>query len=304
MLYFSKIVNPSVPCYSFCAPSSPTPGGTLPAERHDKGFPVSRRGSGPKFHKRFKPNDEQTDRRSSDGPRFGVQLQEAVDRKLAGLGVDHTVFENGHPFARSERIELVVATGYPDVPTVEFQYTLREGVQGKITDFLRAAIQRADQSAPRVYLEIHVGERIRTNELADQVVRVIRSIVRDIRSFAREHGNAIGLVARFVKRRAQEPEPMSLFAAIGTKARAWLHGLVVAIEAAKKAAVFALRKAEAAAKKTLLRELRADNTITRHSTHFHLVDVFRDRVHGFQPHPVPAYATSQTSHPLRMPFRR
>ena len=276
----------------------------MPAERHDKGFPVSRRGSGPKFHKRFKPDEEQSGRTASDGTRFGVQLQEAVHRKLTSLGVDHTVFENGHPVARSERIELVVETGYPDVPTVEFQYTLREGVRGKITDFLRAAIQRADQSVPRVYLELRVGEWVRTNELADQVVRLVREIARNIRSFAHEPGNAIGLVARFVKRRAQEPEPMSLFAAIGPKARAWLIGLHVAIKAAKKVAEDALRVAAAAARKKLQRDLRASQAITRHSTLFHLVGVIRDRVHGFQPHPVPAYATSQTSHPLRMPFRR
>ncbi|MEI6511132.1 MAG: hypothetical protein WCO25_03765 [Candidatus Uhrbacteria bacterium] len=276
----------------------------MPAERHDKGFPVSRRGSGPKFHKRFKPNDEQSDRRGSDGPRFGVQLQDAVDRKLTSLGVDHQVFENGHPFARSERIELVVETGYPDVPIVAFQYTLRDNVRGKITDFLRAAIQRADQSVPRVYLELRVGEWVRTNELADQVVRLVRSIVRDIRSFAREPGNVIGLVAHFAKRRAQDPEPMSLFAAIGTKARTWLNGLLVAIEVAKKVAEETLRKAEAAAKKKLALERRASRAVTGHPTLFHLVGIIRDGFRGFHPHPTPAFATSQVSHPRRMPFRR
>lgn len=274
------------------------------ATRRDDGLPHTRRQSGPKFHRRFKPNEEQSDRRASDGTRFGVQLQEAVHRKLIGLGVGHQVFENGHPVARSERIELVVETGYPDVPTVAFQYTLRDNVRGKITDFLRAAIQRADQSVPRVYLELRVGEWVRTNELADQVVRLVRSIVRDIRSFAREPGNVIGLVAHFAKRRAQDPEPMSLFAAIGTKARAWLNGLLVAIEAAKKVASDALRKSEAEARKRLHRDLRESRGVMRSSTVFHMVVAIRDRIHGFQPHPAPAYATSQTSHPLRMPFRR
>lgn len=274
------------------------------ANRHDSGHPYSRRQSGPKFRARFRPNENQNDGVSNDSPRFGVQVQESVGLRLDRLDVDHEVFENGHPYARSERVELRVSTGYPDVPTVEFQYTLREGVNGKKTDFLRAAIQRPDQSVPRVYLEIRLNERMRVNELADQVVRVIRSIVRDIRSFAREKGNVIGLVTRFEKRRAQDPEPISLFATIGIKARTWLNGLVEAIETAKQIAALALRKAEAVAKKKLLLERRANPPVTRNSTVFHLVAVIRDRFHGFQPHPVPAYPTNQTSRPLRMPFRR
>lgn len=187
-------------------------------------LPKTRRRSGPRFRRR---QHHQEATAPGNENRFGILLQAAVHQKLRQLHVEHRTIPNNDPGARSERIELVVETGRADVPSVEFQYTLHHRTRPKIRDFLRAAIQRASQVVPRVYLEIELKTRLRVHELPDRVAHAIRRIVEKIGSFVREAGNTVGLVMRVDERgRALTPEPLTLFQMIGSRAREWLLSLM------------------------------------------------------------------------------
>ncbi len=282
------------------------------AERRDNGLPFTRRQSGDKYHRRIHDGDEARKDASRGNKPFGVQLQERIHDVLTRGNVDHDYFANGHPYARSERVELRVRGR--DDKEVEFQVTLIDADKkpGKVTDLFRAAIQRTDQTVPRVYLVIRMRERMRVNELADRVFHAIRDVMATIATYVPEPGNVIGLVLRIVNRRALPLLTLNLFAAISANARGYLNGLLAGIEAAKQAARDALAKVELEAKRKLAR--LALSAVTRSSTTFHMVVAVRDSLHGFRAHPVPsfatasdgkpAFATSQVSHPLRMPFRR
>ena len=272
------------------------------AERRDNGLPFTRRQSGDKYHRRIHDGDEARKDASRGDKPFGVQLQERTHVILSRGNIDHEYYENAHPIARNERIELRVRDR--DGMTVEFQVTMIDADKkpGKVTDFFRAAIQRADQAVPRVYLVIRMRDRMRVNELADRVFHAIREIMTTIGTYVPEPGNVVGIVLRIANRRALPLLPLNLFAAISAKARGFLNGLLAGIEAAKQAVKDALAMAELEAKRKLAR--LALLAVTRDSSAFHMVVAVRNSLHGFHPHPVPAYASIQTHHPLRMPFRR
>lgn len=220
---------------------------------------------------------------------------------LRRLDIDHAVVENDSSYAHSERIELIVYTGDRDIDRVEFQYTLRHQTRPKIFEFLRAAIRRPSTTIPRVYLEVVLANEMYVDALADRIARTIKDIVRNVRSYAAEAGNAIGLTLRFDKQeRRLPPEPLSLIDMIGKRARAAIEVLLAAIDAARRATEAAAKAARREAMERLREHMLA---VARNGKFYQAFLVATRPFRGFDPHPVPAYAKSQTRHPLRMPFR-
>ncbi len=238
----------------------------------------------------------------SNAERHGIQLQAAVHRALDRLRIDHLVIPNDHPYARSERVELIVTTGDTDINRVEFQFTLRHQTRPKIFQFLQAAIRHATQTAPRVYLEIALRAEMYVDSLADHVARTIKDIVRNVRAYSREAGNAIGLTLNFdAQNRRLPPEPLSLLGMIGKKARAGIETLLAGIEAARLAAEAAAKVARREAMERLRENML---TVAKKGRFYEAFLVVTRPFRGFDPHPAPAFASSQTRHPMRMPFRR
>lgn len=247
--------------------------------------------------------------------RFGIKLQAAVDKCLSRLGVPHRSIDYRDDYARSERVELVLLSNDRTTAIAEVQFTLRRGIRGKIEDFLRAAIVRADRVVPRFYLEIedHIGLNLRP--MGERLAHALRDIVDELGDWLprAEAGNVIGVALVFDQHQETKFFPMRLLRILGPRARGRLQATIDAIEeAARRAAALAaeavLRAAAAAAK------IARRDTVLRLREHM-LAATERGRFYqaflgaarpflGFDPHPAPAFATSQTRHPLRMPFRR
>jgi len=233
--------------------------------------------------------------------RFGILLKEAVAKQLARLGVPHTLYDFKGDYARAERVELAILNRDGSTTIMEIDWTLRRGVRGKITDFVRAATMRDDWSVPRVYLEIEDRVGFALKPMAERVAHAIREITSGLDRFLKriEQGNVIGLALVLDHERKAELIPMRLMRMIGSRARDWLEGLLIAREAEEE---LRARKSPATTRPLPHQTATAP---TRHAPHFWRAFIREVAFHtGFTPNPTPVYAQAQRNHPLRMPYRR
>lgn len=287
-------------------------------QRHFQGNAEARRRSGPKqsrAERRTRFERRALQRGKTDQPterRFGILLKEAVAKQLARIGVPHKLYDYQEEYARSERVELAVFSRNGGTTVFEIDWTLRRGVRGKITDFIRAATVRASTDVPRVYLEIEDRVGYALKPLAERVAHAIRDIMSRLERLARraEQGNVIGLALIIDHGRKAELLPMRLMRMIGVKARSMLIGLLGAMRppdpGPEHHAIVPAKQEEAApeAQPTPVRRPpRAASQPRGRPSLFQSFLKAWDRFPGFVPHPVPVFAT-RADFPLRMPFRR
>lgn len=222
-----------------------------------------------------------------EDPRLGIKLHRAVSVRLTQLGIEHEGYGNKHPVARAERIEFLIDTGRRRCPFIKVQHTLRHGTKPKIFDFILAAITGEDTDVPRVYLEIDAPRNMQAKDLAERVAYSIQKIVRQICDLPREIGNVIGFTLDATSRNWRDSlSRISLLGMLEDAARSAIVGIYHGMNAARHAA-------------TLVK------IATNRAGPIHrIIGATLRECHGFRAHPVPAFATSQVSHPLRMPFRR
>jgi hypothetical protein len=146
------------------------------------------------------------------------------------MKVPHRLVPNDDDYARTDRIELIMLDASGARPIVEIQYTLRRGVRGKITDFIRAATERASTEVPRIYLEIEDKIGCKLRAMADRLAHAIRDIVNDLGRLTKspEQGNAVGLAVVFAENKSTKIFPMSLMGNLGTRAVSMLKALLPA----------------------------------------------------------------------------
>ncbi len=269
---------------------------------------VSRRRSGPKqsrTERRERFERRELGRQSPEPGvenRFGIKLQTAVDKALARLAVPHRSIDYRDDYARDERVELVLLNDERTEAIAEVQFTLRRGIRGKIEDFLRAAIVRPLRDVPRFYLEIedHIGLSLKP--MAERIAHAIRDLLDAIGDWSRraEPGNAIGVALVFDHHQETKFFPLRLAKSLGSRARHMLESLFAPPAPAAPEPVPEPPAADEPKPVVARRPAVAANHGPIQRFHAML-----NRIHtGFDPHPVPAYASNQTRHPLRMPFRR
>lgn len=261
--------------------------------------------------RRSGPKQSRTDRRerferralerknpeSSVEKRFGIKLQASVDKALARLAIPHHSVDYRDPYAREERIELVLLKDDRSTAIAEVQFTLRRGIRGKIQDFLRAAIVRPFRDVPRFYLEIedHIGLNLKP--LAERIAFAIRDLLNEIRIWTEraEPGNAIGVALVFDRHTPTKFFTLRLARQLGSRARKMLEDLLAPVVVNEPEPM----PAKPATKSVAVQRVQPQN----HGPVQRVVS-WLQKHGGFTPHPPPAHGMSQTRHPLRMPFRR